>query len=490
MLSAFSQRRCVIGGVQALSSSSSSSSTLADGFQGEMILAPLTRGGNYPFRRLCQEDFGCRVVYSEMIFARPLLKGDPVERARLRRVESSSSSALFGVQIATNNAAEGAAAMALAQQEGKADFVDLNTGCPLYEATRRGLGSALLRNPERLGSLVHDMLDLYHQKKQGSSATTTIPLTVKVRLGCEASGTGSGLNVLEVARAVREAGAAALTIHGRTAQQGYKQSADWEWIQKVVAQEHSYHNNNPTTETTKQSMPIIGNGDILTHYEAQRRMQESGVNAIMVGRGALIKPWIFQEFRESQEWHPSEAERIAIYRKLATYCKEYFGNDDVGRKLSWKFLPWHFNFFSRYMAFPEEEYGSMTRPLLQSRIAPPDELSPLATLLLDRHEQTHDIIANILWDADSDAHAVSQLSTFAESAAFADIQNHARSKEEEEEATKELSNIPKKRERRRTRIPKPKRTLEEIEAIRAERAAKRAAAGITHVHVEGVRREN
>lgn len=438
--------------------------------QGQMILAPLTRGGNVPFRRLCQ-DFGCRVSMGEMIFARNLLKGDTVEQARLRRAPDSGEPHVFGVQIATNNAAEGAAAMRAAAAAG-ADFVDLNTGCPLYEATRRGLGSALLRNPERLERLVYEMQE-----------STTIPLTVKIRLGCEAD----TLNVLDVARAVRNAGAAALTIHGRTAQQGYKQSADWEWIKKVVQD-----NNN--THQSGGGMPIIGNGDILTHYEARRRMGTSGVQAVMVGRGALIKPWIFQEFHDGREWQPSAQDRIAVYRRLACYMKEYFGDDEVGKRHSWKFLPWHFDFLSRYMPLPEEEYGetSIDRPLIQRRLERPDNMSPLEALLCDRHVETFDRIANILWDAHSDADAVGKLSSFAESHAFVEIQKDETTASTSTGDTTEISNIPSsksnKQPRRRVRTPKPKRTPEEIEAIRAERAAKRAATGSTHVHVNGPRR--
>ena len=447
-----------------------------DVLRGQMILAPLTRGGNVPFRRLCH-DLGCRAAVGEMIFARHLLRGDPVEQARLRR--SSHEDALFGVQIATNDAAEGAAAMAAAAAAG-ADFVDLNTGCPLYEATRRGLGSALLRNPARLGILVHDMI-----QRQSSSAGNEIPLTVKVRLGCERD----TCNVRQVAAAVRDAGAAALTIHGRTAQQGYKQSADWEWTAKVV---QDNINNNNHQNSGNNHMPIIGNGDILTHYEARRRMETSGVDAVMVGRGALIKPWIFQEFAESRAWDPDALDRIAIYRRLACYMKEYFGDDAMGRKSAWNFLPWHFDFFARYVPFPEAEYGNADQALIQTRVTP-SCLTPIDELLCNRHAETHDIMASILWESDSDANAVTKLAAFAESPDFAQIQRRRTDTADDE--TKELSNIPKngeqgKREKRRERTPKPKRTPEEIAAIRVERAAKREATGSTYAHVDGARRES
>jgi tRNA-dihydrouridine synthase 3 len=166
---------------------------------GKMILAPLTRGGNLPFRRLCA-DFGCDVAVGEMVFARYLIKGDHRETARLRRAPNEK---IFGVQIATNEVEEGVRAVSLAADAG-ADWVDLNCGCPIYEATRRGLGSALLRRPDKLASLV-----------RGISDQSALPLSVKVRIAPE----GRDVNVREVVDLLRDAGAAAVTIHGRTAEQ-------------------------------------------------------------------------------------------------------------------------------------------------------------------------------------------------------------------------------------------------------------------------------
>lgn len=202
--------------------------------KGQMILAPLSRGGNLPFRRLCA-DLGMETAFSEMIYARSLLRGDAVELARLRR---SSNEKYYGVQIATNNVEEGVNAIREIEKAG-ADFVDLNCGCPIFEATRRGLGSSLLRSPKKLGKLVAGMVE-------GSN----IPVTVKIRLGCEVE----TINCSAVAEAVREAGASALTIHGRTAQQGYSRNADWDFV-KSIAEEG---------RKKGSTIPIIGNGDILT----------------------------------------------------------------------------------------------------------------------------------------------------------------------------------------------------------------------------------
>jgi tRNA-dihydrouridine synthase 3 len=231
---------------------------LPPGFRDQMVLAPLTRGGNLPFRRLCA-DFGCKVSMGEMVYARNLLHGDAVEHARLRKAKNEH---LFGVQIATNNVEEAVAALKLIKTAGAADFVDLNCGCPINEATRRGLGSALLRNPNRLAELVSGIVE----------ANVGLPLTVKVRLGADNKN-----NVMRVSQEVRDAGASALTIHGRTAQQRYSNAADWDEIARVVA------------ASVDSDMLVVGNGDILTHENARSRMESTGVDSVMVGRGALEK---------------------------------------------------------------------------------------------------------------------------------------------------------------------------------------------------------
>mmetsp|Transcript_23220 Transcript_23220/g.64375 ORF Transcript_23220/g.64375 Transcript_23220/m.64375 type:complete len:475 (-) Transcript_23220:1945-3369(-) len=414
---------------------------------GKMILAPLTRGGNLPFRRLCA-DFGMQASVSEMIYARSLLKGDPIEKARLRRWTGEP---IFGVQIATNQISEGVDAIRQAAGMG-ADFCDLNCGCPIHEATRRGLGSSLLRSPTKLHKLVSGLVE-----------NSELPITVKIRLGCETN----SINCLENVKAAREAGAAAVTIHGRTAQQSYTKNADWDLIRQAVAE---------TKVEGYGHVPIIGNGDILTYYEARRRMEETGVDSVMVGRGALCKPWIFKEFNENTTWTPGVNERVQIYRTLACYMKDHFGDDDMGRKKSWNFLPWHFEFLSRYTPYPEEEFGirSISKPLIQNRMELPDHTDPLEVLFANRCSDTHNVIASILWDSDTDNMAVQKLNEFAESQAFKDILRTGSGNSGED---KVLTNLPKgkagKWGKRRGRKPGPKRTDEEIAQIRAERAAKK-----------------
>jgi tRNA-dihydrouridine synthase 3 len=345
----------------------------------ELMLAPLTKGGNLPFRRLCV-DLGCNVTVSEMVFARYALKRNPVELARLRRHESEKT---FGVQIATNQIAEGVNAGRLAFESG-ADFLDLNCGCPIHETWKRGLGAKLLKKPAKLERLVRGIAD-----------GVPLPLTVKIRLGAGASEAPAAA----LAEACENAGAAAVIIHGRTKEQRYTRAANWNLIGEIRAE---------------RAIPVVGNGDILTWYEHKNRVEQSGAFATMTGRGALIKPWIFKEKIDGAEWDPTPEARVGVYLTLCGYFKEHFRADELGKKRYMEFMPWHFGFFCRYRPLPETVYGAMARehPLLQTRLgvvesaaiaaAEARHLSPLDRLLRVELEECHARLSEALWDADQD----------------------------------------------------------------------------------------
>ncbi|GIL91348.1 hypothetical protein Vretifemale_18979 [Volvox reticuliferus] len=322
---------------------------------------------------------------SEMSFTKPLLKGDRVERARLYKAPGES---MFGFQIACKTISDGISASKLAKEAG-AQFLDINCGCPIHEATRRGMGSAMLRKPRALAKMV-----------AGIAAESELPVTVKIRLGEN----DKKINVDTVVEFLERAGAAAVTVHGRTAEQRYKKAADWDRVGDV-ARSHS--------------VPIIGNGDILTHYEAHARLAESGCTAVMAGRGALIKPWIFKEFKEGREWLLNTQERVGVYRLLVSYMKEHFGDDERGRRKAWYFFPWHFDFLTRYRPLPEALYGAQSRehPLILTRQdltdprvgETPEGLSWAERLLRCEHPEAHGAMADALWEAVSDADALAAL---------------------------------------------------------------------------------
>jgi tRNA-dihydrouridine synthase 3 len=186
-----------------------------------------------------------------------------------------------------------------------------------------------------------------------------------------------------VARACEEGGADAIAIHGRTREQRYSKAADWDLIGRVAAE---------------RGVPVIGNGDILTPYEARERMARSGVRSVMVGRGALIKPWIFREIRTGTTWLPTPEERFSVLWRFVELLREHFGADERGVRRAMRFLPWHLNFFCRYVPLPEETHAEAARehPLLQSRLQPPPPSSPLERLLGDARPETHQRLAEEL----------------------------------------------------------------------------------------------
>lgn len=345
-------------------------------WEGGAILAPLTKGGNLPFRRLCVE-FGARVTLSEMAYSRFVVRRTSRELALVRK---HASEECFGVQIAATNAEEAVGAGLIAVERG-ASFIDLNVGCPIHDTVRRGMGACLLQRSRALEKIVSGMV-------QG----LPVPVTVKIRTGWNES----EINLSEISKVVEDAGAAALTVHGRTREQRYSKAANWELIGQAVAE---------------RKIPVIGNGDILTYYEARDRRAQSRCAAVMIGRGALIKPWVFKELKEGITWIPTPEDRVSVYRKLALYMKEHFRDDEKGKKRAMQFLPWHFSFFCRYRPLPEGEWLASSRehPLIQSRLDFEPTESPLELLLQDTREETHLRIAEILWESASDEEAVSGL---------------------------------------------------------------------------------
>lgn len=342
--------------------------TPASPFAGRLWLAPLTRGGHLAFRRLCVE-LGAEVTVSEMVVVRNLLRDRNAEFALLK---SHPSEPLFGVQLADRAEASLAEGGRIAESRG-ARFVDLNCGCPIGAITGRGLGASLMRKPGKLARLVAALV-----------RAVRVPVTVKLRTGWSAE----KLNVREVARACEEAGAAAIAIHGRSREQRYQRAADWELIGSVAAE---------------RSIPVVGNGDILTHYEARRRRERHGVAALMLARGALIKPWLFREIAEGRAWQPSAEQRFDLLWRFVALLREHFGDDERGRRRILHFLPWHLGFFCRYRPLPEAEFGegALEQPLIHRRHPLGDGLAPLERLLRDPREAVHERLADALLDSAS-----------------------------------------------------------------------------------------
>lgn len=315
---------------------------LLDALPGTVVMAPMTKGSNLPYRRLCLE-LGARVTVSEMTVARRLKQKRRGEFALIRRAPDEPC---FGVQLAGTNPGEMAWAAALVESRG-ADFVDVNFGCPIDHFTRKGLGAAIGRQPNRIRRIVEAM----------KRAVTQVPVTAKIRLGWN----DEDRNFLDQAKAAEDGGADVVTVHGRTRNARYRLAADWDAIGQVAA---------------ALRVPVVGNGDLLFPHEIKASRTRGGCIAVMAARGVLIKPWLFREASEGYLDLDGDA-RVAIYRRYVTLALEHWGDDVHGRARVREFLRWHVGFWCRYARRRDD--GSW--PGMQQRESAPVLRSDLEGLL-------------------------------------------------------------------------------------------------------------
>src|SRR5688572_19025283 len=324
---------------------------------GAVVMAPMTKGSNLPYRRLCVE-LGARVTISEMTVARRLKQKRKGEFALIRKFEGEP---FFGVQLAGTNPEEIGWAAALVESRG-ADLVDLNCGCPIDHFTRKGIGASLGRQPPRIRRIVESI----------KSSVTHIPVTVKLRLGWN----DEMRNVIDQARAAVDGGADALFVHGRTRNARYRFAADWEAIGSVVA---------------AVPVPVVGNGDILFPQDIADARARSGCAGVMSARGVLIKPWLFREVVDGYR-HLSADERVAIYRRYIVLAKEHWGADAHGLERVRQFVRWHIDFWHRYL--PRRADG--TFPNIQIRERELRHASELDAFLARTDDAAHDYLADCL----------------------------------------------------------------------------------------------
>lgn len=273
-----------------------------------LALAPMAGITDLPFRLICHR-LGCGMTVSEMVSAKGLLYKNvkTTEMLRIDDGERPTAIQLFG------SVPEELAEAARMVEASGADMIDFNMGCPVPKIVNNGEGSALMKQPQ----LAHDIL-------AAMVKAVKIPVTVKFRAGWD----DSSRNAVEIAKAVEAAGVSAVAVHGRTRQQFYEGKADWGIIAEV-----------------KQAVkvPVFGNGDIFTVEDGLRMLAETGVDALMIGRGADGNPWIFRELAavlrgEERPAAPSLQERLAQAAEhldmLIDYKGEHISVKEMRRHIS------------------------------------------------------------------------------------------------------------------------------------------------------------
>lgn len=226
------------------------------------ILSPMAGVTDVAFRALAKQ-YGAGLTYTEFVNSTGLVRGN--DQAK-RMIAVDPSEQPVAIQLFGHSEEDVIAAAHYV--EPFFDIIDINCGCPAWKVIKTGAGSALLKEPLRIHSFIARLVDVVKK-----------PITVKIRIGID----DTRINAVEVAQLVEGAGAAAIAVHGRTQQQGYSGTANWDVIKQVKE---------------AVNIPVIGNGDVFTPEIFARRLEESHVDAIMIARGAMGNPYIFQQIKD------------------------------------------------------------------------------------------------------------------------------------------------------------------------------------------------
>ncbi len=298
-----------------------------------VFLAPMAGITDRPFRILCKEQ-GCGLTYTEMVSAKGL------------HYDSKKTENLLYIQPADRPVAVqlfGSDPGILAQEAAKlwedgADIIDINMGCPTPKIVKNGDGAALMKKPRLVAEIIRRM-----------SQAIKIPLTVKIRKGWDRN----SVNAVEIARIARESGAAAIAVHGRTREQMYGGSADWDVIAQIKKD---------------LDIPVIGNGDIFTPGDAVCMLERTGCDAVMIGRGARGNPWIFSRTLKliSQGENAPHPDIRQVLRMIERHTD--LSIDQKGEKLALremrKHVGWYLKGFRNAGAIRKEANRAETREQL------------------------------------------------------------------------------------------------------------------------------
>lgn len=310
--------------------------------KGYACLAPMAGVADRAFRELCVS-YGAAYVTSEMVSSKGLTMQDKKSKELLYLSDDERPA---GAQIFGDDP-DIMAKAALKAMEFSPDFIDINMGCPAPKIAGNGGGSALLKNPELIGKIVKKVVEV-----------SPVPVTAKIRIGWD----GNSINAVEVAKRIEAAGADAITVHGRTKDQMYAPPVSLDEIANVKK---------------AVSIPVIGNGDIVDGKSAKLMLDKTGCDFLMVGRGALGNPWIFQCINaylnnETDFTEPTLEEKMDVMlRHIGTLC-DYKGVR-IGMREARKHAAWYIKGIRGAASF-RQEIGSLSTM---------DELKALAKRIIE-----------------------------------------------------------------------------------------------------------